>query len=173
MYPIILTLTLLLMKKISILVLSLLMLACSGSDDNTNVVTPTNEINVSTWLTGLYKADDLFPQFPYPKSHPYSLDFSANDIIVKGVATSQTQSIKSFIADLKASNRFISVNETITSNSYEIILQWTSTNGSTSPDRFIYTIDPVEGIPGKINVEYYYVEGGASYDYGVVRYTKQ
>lgn len=150
------------------------MLACSGSDDNNSeVVKPENEINVPTWLTGLYKADNLFPQFPYPKSHPYSLNFSANDIVVKGVSTSETKSMKAFIDSLKTVDKLVSVEETSTSNSYKIVVQYEPSNGSTSPDRFIYAIDPVEGVTGKINVEYYYVEGGADYDYGTVRYTKQ
>ncbi|RWW92348.1 hypothetical protein [Flavobacterium cerinum] len=163
------------MRKTILLFSAFLMLACSSSDDNNSeVVNPENEINVPTWLTGLYKADNLFSQFPYPKSHAYSLNFSTNDIVVKGVATSETKSMKAFIDSLKTIDKLVSVEETSTANTYKIIVSYKNTESlAVDPDRFIYTIDPVEGVAGKINVEYYYVEKGSAYDYGTVRYTKQ
>lgn len=162
------------MKKSIFLFSAFLMLACSGSDDNSNSSNDDKQINVPSWLRGQYNADDLNTQFPYPKSHPYSLNFSANDVVVKGVSTSEQKSMQAFIDSLETIDKLVSVEETSTSNSYKIVVEYENTASlSSSPDRFIYTIDPVEGVAGKINVEYYYVERGASYDYGTVRYTKQ
>lgn len=165
------------MKKLLFFLSFATILSCSSSDDNSDDSSNSNsdnKIDLPTWLKGLYKADRVYSQFPYPKSNPYSLNFIENDIFVKGSSNSEVISLKAFIENLKATGEFVSVIEVYNSSSltnYRLIINYKNPYNVNAPYHYIWEISP-RGDTGNLNVNYTKVENG-NYGNSEIPYTKQ
>ena len=147
------------MKKITAILLCFTVLSCSRSDEtpSTPVANTDNKINLPRWLDGVYKADNVSLQYPYPKSQPYSMTFkSGNDIIIKGASNSLPESLQSKIDGFISSDKLISVNEEYDINTH-INYQLVITSKPTPPVtgwNYIHLTISQTGIPNMIQVSY-------------------
>lgn len=147
------------MKKITAILLCFTVLSCSKSDEtpSTPVANTDNKINLPSWLDGVYKADNVSLQYPYPKSQPYSMTFkSGNDIIIKGASNSLPESLQSKIDGFISSDKLISVNEEYDINTH-INYQLVITSKPTPPVtgwNYIHLTISQTGIPNMIQVSY-------------------
>ena len=147
------------MKKITAILLCFTVLSCSKSDEtpSTPVANTDNKINLPRWLDGVYKADNVSLQYPYPKSQPYSMTFkSGNDIIIKGASNSLPESLQSKIDGFISSDKLISVNEEYDINTH-INYQLVITSKPTPPVtgwNYIHLTISQTGIPNMIQVSY-------------------
>lgn len=147
------------MKKITIILLCFMAVSCSKSEEtaNTPVANTDNKINLPSWLDGVYKADNVSLQYPYPKSQPHSMTFkSNNDIIIKGASNSLPESLQSKIDGFISSDKLISVSEEYDINTH-INYQLVITSKPTPPVtgwNYIHLTISQTGIPNTIQVLY-------------------
>ena len=162
------------MKKLILLLSFVTLLSCSSSDDNSTDVTSDNKIDLPTWLNGLYKSDKLNVTYPYPITHPYSLNFSMNDIVVKGVASSTPTSIQAFINNLKATGKLVSVKELYNAIDVDTTYQLTITHKNIPTDSYtVVTMYRVMKLADTNKVKVWYETKDKMYVNEVVQYTKQ
>lgn len=163
------------MKKLILLLSLVTILSCSSDSDNDSKNPNSNdEIKLPTWLKGLYQADRVYNQFPYPKSNPYSLNFIDNDILVKGTVNGEFVSMKAFLEELKKANKFVSVKQEYNTSSkinYRLVINYKNPNNENDPYHYIWEISP-RGETGNLNVDYTKVENG-NYGNGEIPYTKK
>ena len=166
------------MKKLLFFLSFATILSCSSSDDNSDDkstdVTSDNKIELPTWLNGLYKSDKLNVTYPYPITHPYSLNFSKNDIVVKGVASSTPISMQAFIDNLKATGKLVSVKELNNAIEGDTTYQLTITHKNNPTDSYtVVTMYRVMKLADTNKVKVWYETKDTMYVNEVVQYTKK
>lgn len=147
--------------------------SCSSDDNPTATTSPTSEkISPPSWLIGSTLSSPSWNP-PYPKTGPYAISISQNDIMIKGLIDSPYESLQNKINELAESERLVSVTQfnAPQTDAYILSIEYKNTNASLPNGLIRYAFN---NYGYRISVSYYYIDESGTLFMDIDRdYTKQ